>query len=226
MLRMHIAIDGPAGAGKSTIAKAIAQKLHILHLDTGAMYRTLALFALQRHVDPNDAAAVAQILPGADIRVAYQDGLQRMLLNGADVTDKIRTPEIGKGASDIAAHPAVREKMVKLQQIVANENDVVMDGRDIGTVVMPRAKFKFYVSASSRVRAERRLHEFREKSIPHTQTLQEIEEAIIARDYTDSHRRIGPLRQADDAVFIDTTHMNIEQSVQAIWNKIVGGASE
>lgn len=212
---IHIAIDGPAGAGKSTIAKAVSAALAIPYLDTGAMYRTLSLFAIENGADPRDAKAVAAILPWADVRVVYKDGVQHMLLNGEDVTDRLRSPENSKGASDIAVHPPVRKKLVELQQRFASGNSVVMDGRDIGTVVMPDAQFKFFVTASARVRAQRRMDEMRLKGEP-IPTLDEMEQSILARDHTDSTRACAPLRQAMGSMLLDTTNLSIEQSINTV----------
>jgi cytidylate kinase len=222
MEHIHIAIDGPAGAGKSTIAKAVSKALCIPYLDTGAMYRTLSLFAIENGADPCDAKTVAALLPWADVRVVYKDGIQRMMLNGEDVTSRLRTPENSKGASDIGVHPPVREKLVELQQRFAKENSVVMDGRDIGTVVMPDAKYKFFVTASTRVRAQRRIDEMRQKgeTVP---TLDEMEQSILSRDHTDSSRACAPLKQAEDAMLLDTTDMSIEQSVNAVLDVIRSG---
>lgn len=217
---LHIAIDGPAGAGKSTIAKEVSKALDILYLDTGAMYRALALFAIRNGVDPQDGADVARILPDADIRVAYQGGAQHMLLNGEDVTGFIRTPEVSKGASDIGVHPAVRAKLVELQQQVAKEQSVVMDGRDICTVVMPDAPYKFFITASPRVRAQRRRKEMEEKGVLPLPSLDELEQTISARDHTDSTRAAAPLRQAEGALLVDTTDLSIEQSVNAVLDAI------
>ncbi len=216
---IHVAIDGPAGAGKSTIAKAVAKTLSIPYLDTGAMYRTFALFALEHGVDPRNAQGVGALLPQADIRVAYHSGIQHMLLNGEDVTSRLRSPEVSKGASDIGVHPPVREKLVELQQQVARESSVVMDGRDICTVVLPNALHKFYITASARIRAQRRLAEMRQRgeSLP---TLDELEHTILARDHTDSSRACAPLKQAEDAMLIDTTDMSIQQSVDTVLNAI------
>ena len=214
----QIAIDGPAGAGKSTIAKAVAQALHILYLDTGAMYRALALFALQKGVDPNDEAAVNALLPYADISVRYENDVQKTYLNGEDVSGQLRTPPVSKGASDIAVHPAVRLKMVELQQQVARETPVVMDGRDIGTYVLPQAPYKFFVTASPQARAQRRLLEL--KAMGADASLEELVASIIARDHTDSTRAFAPLKQASDAILLDTTHLDIQQSVQAVLDVI------
>lgn len=216
---IHIAIDGPAGAGKSTIAKAVAKTLDIPYLDTGAMYRTLALYTLRAGLSPEDAQAVARILPDADVRAVYQDGVQRMLINGADVTDFIRTPEVSKGASDIGVHKAVRVKLVELQQQVARAGSVVMDGRDICTVVMPDAEHKFFVTAAPRVRAERRKLEMEQKGET-PPPLDEMEQAISMRDHTDSTREVDPLRKTDDALLVDTSDMTIEESVECVLRAI------
>lgn len=208
-----IAMDGPAGAGKSTIAKAVAKELQILYLDTGAMYRTIALFALQKGVDPNDEAQVRAILPAADIAVRYEDGVQKMLLNGEDVTSHLRTPIVSKGASDIAVHAAVRKKLVALQREVAEQQSVVMDGRDIGTYVLPNATYKFFITASLTERARRRLQELPDKN-GYTQA--SMEQEIQARDRTDSSRAFAPLCQARDAILIDTTDMTIQEAVQTV----------
>ena len=214
-MTIHVAIDGPAGAGKSTIAKGVAQALDIPYLDTGAMYRTLAYYALQTGVDPRDEAAVTKILPDADIGVNYVDGVQHMLIQGEDITGKIRTPEVGKGASDIGVHPAVRKKLVAMQQQVAAQGSVVMDGRDICIAVMPAAPHKFFVTASPRIRAARRLKELNEKGL-NAPSLDELEQAIRDRDYTDMHRACDPLRQTEDAVLVDTSELSIAQSIAAV----------
>ncbi len=218
-MHIHIGLDGPAGAGKSTIAKAVAKELNIPYLDTGAMYRTLALFALEHGVDPNDADNVSLLLPDADIHVKYNDGSQHMLLNGKDVTDLLRTQALSKGASDIGVHAEVREKLVKLQQHIAGDGSIVMDGRDICTVVMPNAEHKFFITASARVRAERRLKELKKKNQPMI-SLDEMEKAILERDYLDSTRECGPLKKADSAILIDTTDKSIKESVDAVLNAI------
>lgn len=217
---LHIAIDGPAGAGKSTIAKAVSKALDIPYLDTGAMYRTLALYAIQCGVNPSDEERVATILPSANIRVLYENGQQHMLLNDVDVTGQIRTPEISKGASDIAVHATVRKKLVELQQQVALLGSIVMDGRDIGTVVIPDTPYKFFITASPEVRAKRRLLEMREKGEQNLPTLSAMEQAIRSRDHTDSTRAASPLRQAPDAQFVDTTSMSIDESVAFVLNAI------
>lgn len=218
---IHIAIDGPAGAGKSTVAKAIAGKLNILHLDTGAMYRALAYYAISNSVSPADANGVARIIDGARIRIKYVDSAQRTILNGEDITGLIRTPEVSRGASDIGVHPFVRKKLVELQQQVARENSVVMDGRDICTVVMPDAKHKFFITASVEIRAKRRLLEMQQSSNGELPTLTEIERAIIERDHTDSTRAAAPLKQTEDAILVDTTNMTIDESVDFVLSSIM-----
>ena len=165
MKRLNIAIDGPAGAGKSTVAKLLSEKFGILHLDTGAMYRALALKALEQGIDPNDAERVEPMLPDTRLTVEFREGMQHTMLDGRDVNAFIRTGEVAKGASDIAVIPAVRMKLVETQREIARDHDVVMDGRDIGSYVLPDAEHKFYITADPRVRAERRMKEYAEKGI-------------------------------------------------------------
>lgn len=223
MSRMNIAIDGPAGAGKSTVAGAVARRLGILHLDTGAMYRTLALKALRIGANPNIAAEVEPMLEDTDVQVVFRDGVQYFLLDGEDVTGLIRTPEVSKAASDIAVIPAVRLKLVELQRMIAGQYDVVMDGRDITTYVLPEAKYKFFITAASWVRAQRRLKELKEKDPFTTITLEELQAAIESRDRTDSNRAFAPLRQAEDAQLVDTTDLSVEQAVRAVLDRIEQG---
>ena len=213
---MKIAVDGPAGAGKSTIAKAIAKKLHINYLDTGAMYRTCAYALISRGIDVCDVQAVLSALPALDIRVEYLNQEQRMLLDETDVSDRIRTQEIAKGASDVAVIPEVRKMLVAMQRDVAKRYDIIMDGRDIGTYVLPDADYKFYITASSAERARRRYLEMQSPEI----SLQQLEQEIIARDRNDMQREFAPLRQAEDAILVDTTSMNIEEVVAFVLNAI------
>lgn len=220
MRRLTIAIDGPAGAGKSTVAGLLSQKLGILHLDTGAMYRALALKALEQGIDPNDAERVEHMLPETCLTVEFRDGVQRTVLDGRDVSAYIRTGEVSKGASDIAVIPAVRMKLVETQREIAMEHDVVMDGRDIGSYVLPDAEYKFYITADPRVRAERRLKELNEKGIGYSGTLEDMTEEIIARDKNDSSREFAPLRQAEDAVLLDTTEKTIQEALNAVLEHI------
>ncbi len=220
MAKLNIAIDGPAGAGKSTIAKAIAKKLGILYLDTGAMYRALALKAIRLGIDPNDAARVVPMLPGTTVGVYSENGAQHTLLDGEDVTGLIRTQEIAKGASDISVIPEVRVKLAQCQREIAAGNDVVMEGRDMGSYVIPDTPYKFYVTASSDERARRRLKELREKGADLGKTHEEIRLEIEARDYTDSHRAFVPLTRTEDAVLVDTTGMSIDEAVNAVLSRV------
>ena len=209
-----IAIDGPAGAGKSTIAKRIARRRNVIYVDTGAMYRAMALYLIHSQVDPDDTDAIADACRYADISIEYRDGEQVVLLNGENVNAYLRTEEVGNMASVSSAVPQVREKLVELQQALAAKTDVVMDGRDIGTVVLPDADVKVYLAASSRTRAQRRFLELSEKGI--ACDLDEIEKDIIDRDYRDMHREHSPLRQAEDAVLVDSSDMTIDEVVERI----------
>ncbi|MDD4076225.1 MAG: (d)CMP kinase [Eubacteriales bacterium] len=217
---LNIAIDGPAGAGKSTIAKAVAKELGILYLDTGAMYRAMALCALRAGVDPNDAARVLPLLEVTDIFAKCIDGVQHTFLNGEDVSGLIRTPEVSKGASDIAVIPAVRVKLAQTQRNIAMESDVVMDGREIGSYVIPQTPYKFFVTASVEERARRRLAELREKGQYNDVSQEEMQSEIAARDHTDSTRAFAPLKRMPDAVLIDTTDMDIPTAVRAVLSRI------
>ena len=206
----NIAIDGPAGAGKSTIAKKIAKKMNFIYVDTGAMYRAMALYLLKREIDPADTKVCGE----ADISIEDRDGEQVVLLNGENVNACLRTEEVGSMASYSSAVPAVREKLVELQQRLAAKADVVMDGRDIGTVVLPDADVKVYLTASSAARAKRRYLELLEKG--EKAELPQIEQDIIDRDYRDMHREHSPLRQAEDAVLVDSSDMTIDEVVERI----------
>lgn len=210
MSRLNIAIDGPAGAGKSTAAKALAGKLGVRYLDTGAMYRTMALYVLRTGADPGDEAAVAGLLPGADIRVGFSEAGQRAFIGAEDVTGLIRTPEISMGASKVSAHPCVRIKLADMQRKVAEEYDVVMDGRDITTNVLKDSPYKFFITASPEERAKRRLLELRGKgdaSADYETVLADMKQ----RDEQDSTRAFMPLTVAPDAVVVDTTGMDVEE---------------
>lgn len=215
---INIAIDGPAGAGKSTIAKLIAKEKGFIYLDTGAMYRALAVYALKNGVDPLDEKAVDKLIVGVNMDIKYIDGVQHIIVCGEDVTSKIRENHVSKAASDISAHPSVRIKLVELQREFAKNHDVVLDGRDIGTFVLPDTPYKFYLTASEEVRAMRRVKDLAERG--QTVKFNTVLEEIKQRDYNDSHRQFAPLRQADDAVFIDSSDMSIEEVKNYILSKI------
>jgi cytidylate kinase len=210
----NIAIDGPAGAGKSTIARRVAGELSFIYVDTGAMYRAMAYYLLGQGIDPNDAQAVAKACKGAEISIRYQQGEQQVLLNGENVNACLRTESVGNMASVTSANPQVREHLLSLQRNLAAENDVVMDGRDIGTTILPDAQVKIYLTASADTRAKRRSLELEEKGIPCD--LEEIRRDIIERDERDMNRAVSPLRQAEDAVLVDSSEMGIDQVVECI----------
>ncbi len=211
-----IAIDGPAGAGKSTIAKNIAKQLGFIYVDTGAMYRAIALYLLRNQIGANESEKISEACNHADITIIYKDGEQQVILNGENVSTLIRTEEVGNMASAGAKNKEVRLKLVDLQRKLANESDVVMDGRDIGTYVLPNANVKVYLTASSSERARRRWAELTEKGISCNQD--EIEKDIIARDEQDMNRDFAPLRQAEDAILLDSSNMDINQVTHAIIN--------
>lgn len=213
---INIAIDGPAGAGKSTIAKAVAEKLGILYLDTGAMYRALALKAIRAGVDPNDRERVIPMLENTEIFAKNIDGIQHTYLDDEDVSGLIRTNEISKGASDISAIPAVRIKLAQYQRDIAHASDVVMDGREIGSYVIPECEHKFYVTASVDERARRRLKELKERGQDMGKTPEEMARDIAQRDHNDSTREFAPLKRMPDAVLVDTTDLTIEEAVDAV----------
>ena len=211
---MQIAIDGPSGAGKSTIAKLLAAKMNCIYLDTGAMYRTVGLLAVRTNTDRHDDAALAELLKNADIRVLRVDGSQHMALGGEDVETLIRTPEISMAASDVASCPSVRRALVALQQKIAAGCDVVMDGRDIGTRVLPDADYKFFLTASDKVRAQRRYDELKAKG--ESVTLQEVLEDVRRRDGQDTTRAESPLTMADDATEVETDDLGIDEVVTVL----------
>ncbi len=217
---MNIAIDGPVGAGKSSIADAVAGKLGILHLDTGAMYRALALYALRSGVELTDEAAVSACCAQADIAVGYADGRQRTLLSGEDVSDLIRTGEVSAAASVVSKWPAVRERMVALQQELARKGNMLIDGRDIGTVVLADSPCKIYLTASAEERARRRYLQNLEKG--DNTPFEDVLAALNARDAQDMGRAVSPLRQAEDAVLVDSTDMTREEVVDAIVRIVEG----
>ena len=214
-MSMNIAIDGPAGAGKSTIAKRLAKKLGFIYVDTGAMYRAMAYYFLQHNIDAKDENAIAAACPDVDVTITYENGEQQVLLNGENVNGVIRNEEVGNMASSTSVYPVVRKKLVELQRQLAKSADVIMDGRDIGTCVLPDAQVKIYLTASSATRAKRRYDELTEKGV--SCDLAEIEKDIIDRDYRDMHRETSPLRQAEDAVLDDSSEMNIDEVVDAIY---------
>ena len=210
-----VAIDGPSGAGKSTLAKAVAAKLDILYVDTGAIYRTIGCYVKEKGVHPRDNEAVIALLPEIHIEMRYaEDGLQHMILNGRDVTTEIRQNEISQYASDVSAIPEVRTFLLEMQRQFARENSVIMDGRDIGTVVLPDAEVKVFLTAPLAERARRRFVELEQRGTPraYEDVLREMEQ----RDYNDSHRAAAPLRQAEDAVLLDTGELNFDESLAAL----------
>ena len=207
----QIAVDGPSGSGKSTLAKGVAKRLGIMYLDTGAMYRTCGLCAVKRGIDPKDEKAVNAMLSELKLEVKFEDGIQHMILNGEDVTDQIRTPEVSMAASSVSAHPELRKKMVDMQREIAKSQTFVLDGRDIASNVLPNAKYKFYVTAPAEVRAERRLAELKERG-DDSQNYEEVLRDIIKRDEQDMNRAVSPLVQVPEAVVIDTSKVDIEQT--------------
>ena len=215
---INVALDGPAGSGKSTIAKAISKKLNILYLDTGAMYRAVGLVAHRNGVDCKNEEEVKKILPLVDLSVKYVDGAQRTYLGDEDVSEKIRENEISMKASAVSAHQCVREKLVELQRAIASGIDCVLDGRDIGTHVLPNANYKFYITASLEERTERRYKELILKG--QTVDKQALKEEIATRDYNDSHRKFAPLRQAEDAIYLDTSSMSADEVVDFVLSRI------
>lgn len=215
MTHINIAIDGPAGAGKSTVAKAVSRELGIIYLDTGAMYRTVALKAILSGIDTKDEARLAELVRNIDIRIEYEKSDQRIYLDGKDVTDSIRTADVSIGASNVAVIPAVRLKMVELQREIAAQNDVVMDGRDIGTYVLPNASYKFFLTASLEERARRRYDEMIGKGMSNV-TIDDVQKDIAYRDNNDSKRAFAPLSKAQDALEIDTTNLNPNEVIDAI----------
>ena len=213
-MSINIAIDGPAGAGKSTIAKKAAEQLNYIYVDTGAMYRAMAYYFLTNGIAAEDEKAIAAACGEVDVTIRYENGIQQVLLNGENVTQVIRTEAVGNMASATSVYPVVRTKLVELQRQLAVQTDVIMDGRDIGTCVLPDAQVKVYLTASSATRANRRYAELTAKGVECD--LAEIEKDIIERDYRDSHRETSPLRQAEDAVLIDSSDLTIDQVVSEI----------
>lgn len=210
----NIAIDGPSGAGKSTIAKRLANELSFVYVDTGAMYRAMALYFLREKIDPKDEKAIAAACPKIDITIAYQEGTQCVILNGENVNDYIRDEEVGIMASNTSIYADVRAKLTALQQKLAQTSNVIMDGRDIGTCVLPNAQVKIYLTAKVSARAARRYEELVKKGVE--ADYDQIETDIKDRDYRDMHREIAPLKRADDAILVDSSDMDIEQVLSAI----------
>lgn len=221
MKTINIAIDGPAGAGKSSIAKVVSAQLGYIYVDTGALYRTIALFVTENNIPDEE---IEKNLKKADVSLKFIDGTQRVFLGDRDVSELIRTPEISMAASRTSAIPAVRAHLLELQKKIARENNILMDGRDIGTVILPDADVKIFLTASAEERANRRYRELSEK--PDCPSYEEILKDIIQRDYNDSHRETAPLKQAEDAILVDTTGMNLEESsaeiIRIIHEKIGG----
>lgn len=210
----NVAIDGPAGAGKSTIAKLVAKEKGYIYVDTGAMYRGLAIHFLKKGIKPGETEKVIEACRDAEVTIAYEDGVQHVYLNGEDISSRLRNEEVGNMASVTSAIPQVRKKLLELQQNLAKTQDVIMDGRDIGTCVLPDADVKIYLTASVKTRAKRRYDELKEKG--EECNLEEIAHDIEERDHRDMTREIAPLKQADDAVLVDSSDMTIEEVVKTI----------
>lgn len=219
MKNFSIAIDGPAGAGKSTIAKQLAKRLGCIYIDTGAMYRAVGLYCVEQHIDYNEESKVKAIIASLKITIDSKDHMQVIYLNGVDISKEIRTNEVAAAASKVATYKDVREALVWQQRQMQSEKSVVMDGRDIGTVVMPDATLKIFLTASVEERAKRRFDEYVNKGIEIS--LEELTREIIDRDYQDSNRKISPLRKADDAIEVDTTYLTIDEIVDKIMSLIL-----
>lgn len=215
---INVAIDGPAGAGKSTIAKTASKELGYIYVDTGALYRTVGVNALRKKVDMESDEAIASVLPDTSVDLKFIDGEQRMYLNGEDVSAEIRLPEASMAASRVSAVPEVREFLFDLQRDLAKKNDCIMDGRDIGTVVLPDAQVKIFLTASPECRADRRYKELTEKGVQ--VNYDDVLSDIVKRDYNDSHRAVAPLKPAEDSVILDTSGFELEQSIKAIMDII------
>lgn len=216
---VSVAIDGPAGAGKSTLARRLAAELGYIYVDTGAMFRTIGLYALRAGKDPKDNEAVNALLPEISLKFAFIGGEQHIYLNGEDVSTAIRTEEVGMAASAVGANPEVRAFLLGMQRDMAKTQDVLMDGRDIGTVVLPDATVKIFLTASPEARATRRWKEYQQKGVE--VSYEEVLADVRQRDYQDTHRAAAPLRQSDDAQLLDTSEMNFEQSLEAMKKMIV-----
>lgn len=219
-MSVNIAIDGSAGAGKSTIARKAAAELGFIYVDTGALYRSVAYYCISAGADVSIPESVEKLLPEITPELRFIDGVQHVFVNGSDVSDKIRTPEVSMAASKVSAIPAVRAFLFDLQKKIARENDIIMDGRDIGTVVLPDADLKIFLTASPEARADRRYAELKDK--PDAPAYEQVLADIIKRDHDDSTRAIAPLKQADDAVLCDTTELSLEESIDKIIGMIRG----
>lgn len=219
MKNVSIAIDGPSGAGKSTLARALAREKGYLYVDTGAIYRTLGCYVRRRGANPADEAAVMELLRSVSVELRHgEDGLQHMFLNGEDVSEEIRRPEISKYASAVSSHPGVRTYLLEMQRELARRHSVVMDGRDIGTVVLPDADVKIFLTASAEARAERRCLELRARGTP--ESLEQVRNDLLQRDWNDTHRAAAPLRRAEGAVEVDTTELDFGQSLEALMRAV------
>ncbi len=218
MKMISVAIDGPAGAGKSTISRAVAQKLGFIYVDTGALYRTVAVYLIENGADLGNADEIGKLLASASVDLKFVDGEQRMILNGRDVTDFIRTPEVSMAASKVSALACVRSFLLECQRSLARRNNVIMDGRDIGTVVLPDAAIKIFLTADPKARARRRYDEMIAKGMP--ADYDAVLADIIKRDHDDSTRAIAPLRPSEDAIMIDTTEIDLEQSIDLIYKTV------
>ena len=211
---MNIAIDGPAGAGKSTIARAAAKTLGYIYVDTGALYRAVGVYSLRKGLDTKNPETVAATLSHIQVELKFQDGVQHVFLNGEDVSEEIRTPKASMAASDVSAVPAVRQFLFDLQRDIAAKNNCIMDGRDIGTVVLPGAEVKIFLTASPEARAVRRFRELQEKGA--TDTYEDVLADLVERDYNDSHRAVAPLKPAEDSVLVDTSALTLSESVEKV----------
>lgn len=219
-----VAVDGPSGAGKSTLAKAIAKEMNIIYVDTGAMYRCIGLYMYRSGIGSKDAPKVIEALPQVHIEMRYEDGLQHMILNGQDVTEEIRLPEMSMYASDVSAISEVRTFLLETQRAFARENSVIMDGRDIGTVVLPDAQVKIFLYADVEVRARRRFLELEQRGtcVPYEEVLKDMEQ----RDYNDTHREIAPLQPAADSIMIDTSRLSFRESLELLLDVVRGSIGE
>lgn len=217
-MAFNVAIDGPAGAGKSSIARAAAKELGFIYVDTGALYRAVGVYGLRNGIDNKNAEAVAGMLPHISVELKFRDGVQHVYLNGEDVSEEIRTPPASMAASDVSAVPAVRQFLFDLQRDIAAKNDCIMDGRDIGTVVLPNAQVKIFLTASPEARAMRRYKELQEKGAK--DTYEEVLADLLQRDYNDSHRAVAPLKPADDSITVDNSGLSLEDSIEQVLSVI------